>query len=145
MTDIQKMLEALVNNLTEEQKNSFIASMSTLSQPKTKETEKMLEVLENVLEPPKRAVSSSNDFTMIKDNNVSKGKTQVKFKKNSWQDTGEFRDEEDSKTPKYSPTPRNRERAKKIEVECHVCGKTFFEDPKYVYGEYLRCSKCGRR
>lgn len=145
MTDINKMFETFINNLTEEQKSTLIQTMTVLSQPKTQETEKMSEVLENVIEPPKKVVSSSNDFTMIKDNNVSKGKTQVKFKKNSWQDTGEFRDEEDLKTPKYSPTPRNREKAKKIEVECHVCGKTFFEDPKYVYGEYLRCSKCGRR
>lgn len=179
MTDIQKMFETLINNLTEEQKNSFIAIMSILSQPKTKETEKMLEILENTLEPSKTPVlnsktaeSKSSDtvpeilmpgefainksarksqikkqslesFTTIKQER--KGKETVKFKKNSWQDTGEDRENDDLKTPRYEPTPRSREKSKKVEVECHICGKTFFEDPRYIYGEFLRCSKCGRR
>ena len=90
-----------------------------------------------------RTQSVTETFTTIKES--SGGRTPVKFKKNSWKDTGEFGNEEETKTPKYEPTPRSREKAKKVEVECHVCGKAFFEDPRYMYGEYLRCSKCGRK
>lgn len=134
---ILKALEAL----TPEQKLQLIAAL----QPKE-------EVAKAVKKPAPRkkkevAVKSEKKdetFTTIKQD-LNGGKVPVKFKKNSWKDNGEFRDDEDLKTPKYEPAPRNRERSKKVEVECHVCGKTFFEDPRYIYGEFLRCSKCCRR
>lgn len=106
---------------------------------------------EPVKKPRKKAASKkvittnkAETFTTIKQESDG-GRVPVKFKKNSWKDIGEFRDDEDVKTPKYDPTPRSREKAKKVEVECYVCGKTFFEDPRYIYGEYQRCSKCGKR
>ena len=48
----------------------------------------------------------------------------------------------DWETPNFERTPRRRPPHKKTEVECHVCGKTFKEDPKYVHGEYYRCNRC---
>jgi hypothetical protein len=69
-------------------------------------------------------------------------KEPVKARKNEWVDTGEFRDIE----TKYGErTPRNRKPSKKMEVECSVCGRSFQTDPKYVYGEYHRCSRCTGR
>lgn len=84
--------------------------------------------------------SVKEDFTMHRqdDNNVRR-KEPVRARKNEWQDTGEFRDIE---TPQFDRTPRRRPPHKKVEVECHVCGKTFKEDPKYVHGEYYRCNRC---
>ena len=87
--------------------------------------------------------SVKEDFTMHRqdDNNVRR-KEPVKARKNEWQDTGEFRDVE---TPQFDRTPRRRPPHKKVEVECHVCGKTFKEDLKYVHGEYYRCNRCTGR
>jgi hypothetical protein len=59
--------------------------------------------------------------------------------KNEWVDNGEFRDIE---TPQFEKTPRRREVSKKVDLECHVCGKSFKADPKFVYGEYHRCNRC---
>ena len=128
MTDIYKVLESL----NDEQKQDLLDALINSTKKKTQSV------------PSKTNVVNEN-FKMIQDDNLSKGRSPVRFKKNSWQDNGEYKDDEDLKTPRYNPTPRNREKSKKVEVECHVCGKTFYEDPRYIYGEYLRCSKCGRR
>ena len=69
-------------------------------------------------------------------------RSKVKAKKNQWVDTGEFRD---ITTPEVERTPRRRSAPKKESVECHVCGKTFKADPKFMYGEYPRCNKCTGR
>jgi hypothetical protein len=73
------------------------------------------------------------------DTSNSRRREPVKARKNDWVDTGEFKDIE---TPQGERTPRNRPSHKKIDVECSVCGRTFKTDPKYVYGEYHRCSRC---
>lgn len=89
------------------------------------------------------ATKSSEDFrisSIKKDNN--RRKEPVKARKNEWVDTGEFRDIE---TPYGERSPRNRKPSKKMDVECSVCGRSFKTDPKYVYGEYHRCSRCTGR
>jgi hypothetical protein len=128
MTDISKVLESL----TEEQRQELLKALINSTPNKSEK-------------PTSKTTVVNEDFRVVKDASLNSGRNPVKFKNNTWQDSGEYKDDDDLKTPKYNPTPRNRERSKKIEVECHVCGKTFLEDPRYVYGEYLRCSKCGRR
>jgi hypothetical protein len=86
----------------------------------------------------------NNNFIVdpTKSSNNNRRKEPVKARKNEWVDTGEFRDIE----TKYGErTPRNRKPSKKMEVECSVCGRSFQTDPKYVYGEYHRCSRCTGR
>jgi hypothetical protein len=76
----------------------------------------------------KRAESSNN-----------RRREPVKAKKNQWVDEGEFKDFD----TKYGErTPRNRPAPKKVDVDCSVCGRSFKVDPRYVYGEYHRCSRC---
>ena len=48
-------------------------------------------------------------------------------------------------TPMFERTPRARKAHKMETVECHVCGKEFKVDPKYVYGSFHRCNRCGGR
>jgi formylmethanofuran dehydrogenase subunit E len=88
--------------------------------------------------------SVNEDFTIRRQEDTSnvRRKEPVRARKNEWQDTGEFRDIE---TPQFERTPRKRQPHKKVEVECHVCGKTFKEDPRYVHGDYYRCNRCTGR
>ena len=86
----------------------------------------------------------NDDFVMRRQENTTnvRRKEPVKARKIEWIDTGEGHDIE---TPKGDRTPRKRQPYKKIEIECHVCGKTFKEDPKYIHGEYYRCNRCTGR
>jgi len=88
----------------------------------------------------------SEDFK-VKPKENSTRKVPVRAKGNKWKDTGEKRD------PDFDPavyeamgkSERDRPKAKKVELECHVCGRTFMESPKLVYGDYHRCNRCGGR
>lgn len=83
-----------------------------------------------------------DDFRMQKNNLNNKRREQVRARKNEWVDTGEDRHIE---TPYGEKTPRNRQPHKKVDVDCSVCGRSFKTDPRYVYGEYHRCSRCTGR
>jgi formylmethanofuran dehydrogenase subunit E len=84
--------------------------------------------------------SVNEDFKINRqDNSNVRRKEPVKARKNEWHDTGEFREVE---TPQFERTPRKRQPHKRIEIECHICGKSFKEDPKFVHGEYYRCNRC---
>lgn len=100
-----------------------------------KETKK---IIQSSLPP---TASVKEDFTMHRqdDNSNIRRKEAVRARRNDWQDNGEFRDIE---TPQFERTPRKRQPHKKVEVECHVCGKMFKEDPRYVHGDYYRCNRC---
>lgn len=130
--------DQFVNSLSDEQKQALMAALSTNNEqpPPTPKIEP-----KQLPEPPRRVVGE--DFRIIREDNLSKGKTPVRARKNEWEDDGEeFRD---VYTPKGERTPRNRDKARKQDVECHVCGRTFQVNPKYVYGEYLRCNRCTGR
>lgn len=126
--------EDFINGLSPEQIDKLKEALNANSSKPTQKTE--------IKQLPNKPYVNEN-FTTIKQ--IGRGKEPVKAKKNTWTDNGEFRDDENLKMPKFDPSPRSREKAKKVEVECHVCGKTFFEDPRYIYGEFLRCSRCGRK
>lgn len=81
----------------------------------------------------------SNDFRISPIKNNNRRREAVKARKNEWIDDGEDRHIE---TKYGARTPRSREPSKKVDVECSVCGRSFKTDPKYVYGEYHRCSRC---
>ena len=128
----------LIKNLTPEQKQALLEQlMSSLS-----ETEQEVAPSEPEETVSSKSKEDQNDFTMHKNNSKPKGRREiVKFKKNTWQDDGlEFSDME---TPKVKRTPRNRKKANLVDVECHVCGKTFKMNSNLVYGEYQRCNRCG--
>lgn len=122
--------------LSKEQKAALIAALQDQGDvaPKLKTTNAPEEVeQENV------SRSDSGFIVDAKKNSNNRRKEQVKARKNEWIDEGEFKDTE----TKYGDrSPRNRKPAKKIDVECSVCGRSFETDPKYVYGEYHRCSRC---
>ena len=130
----------LLKNLTSEQKQALLEQlMSSLSEVSEKQ------------EPREEAVSSrsevTEDFRVTKtQSQIERGKTPVRARKNSWKDDGSFQLEgEDEWSSNRKRTARSRSKAKKVEVECSGCGKTYMEHPSLIYGEYHRCNRCGRR
>tara|TARA_R110002051_G_scaffold304737_1_gene374276 strand:+ start:246 stop:686 length:441 start_codon:yes stop_codon:yes gene_type:complete len=86
-----------------------------------------------------KKVKVNEDFTVTRSDNHEARKTPVKFKKNKWIDTGEMKDVD---TPNFEKTPRRNAAPPKKEIECHVCGKKFKADTRYISGEFHRCNKC---
>jgi hypothetical protein len=117
-------MNEFINSLTEEQKKKLLDALS-----ETKPAEQ-------------KSVGPAEDFRVYKtDSKLSnRRKEPVKARKNEWEDTGEFRDVE---TQYGEKTPRRREPPKKSNVECHVCGKSFKVDGRYVFGDFYRCNRCG--
>jgi hypothetical protein len=132
-----------INMLNDEQKQALLKALvgdspTVASVPKEVRKESIKKIQSST--PP---ASVNEDFTMFKQDSNSNTNTRrkeaVRARKNEWKDTGESRDVE---TPQFERTPRRREPYKKVEVECHVCGKSFKEDPKIIHGEYYRCNRC---
>jgi formylmethanofuran dehydrogenase subunit E len=130
-----------INMLNDEQKQALLKALvgdspTIASVPKEVKKESTKKIQSST--PP---ASVNEDFTVFKqDSNFNtRRKEAVRARKNEWKDTGESRDIE---TPQFERTPRRREPYKKVEVECHVCGKLFKEDPKTIHGEYYRCNRC---
>ena len=144
-------LNNFFNSLTDDQKtqlaNALLSSVDSPSgedKPKAKAKPKKVEPkAKKPVEPkklPQRSVD--NNFTVTKAESVdsqNRRKEPVRARKNEWKDTGEFRD---IHTPEFEPTPRKRPPPKKVDVDCHVCGRPFKVDQRFVYGEYYRCNKC---
>ena len=130
-----------INMLNDEQKQALLKALvgdspTVASVPKEVKKESIKKIQSST--PP---ASVNEDFTVFKQdsNSNTRRKEAVRARKNEWKDTGEFKDVE---TPQFERTPRRRQPHKKVEVECHVCGKSFKEDPKFVHGEYYRCNRC---
>ncbi len=115
-----------VKLLTEEQKQKLLEALASGKQQ----------------EDQQNTSNVGEDFRVYKTDSklTSRRKEPVKARKNEWQDTGESRDIETNYGEK---TPRRKEAPKKARIECHVCGKEFKVDQRYVFGEYYRCNKCG--
>ena len=125
--DVDKLLESL----SDEDKEKLIRSLLKGSKNENKGKKKQ-----------SKKPSVSQDF-IVQRKEQSKGKETVKAKKNTWVDDGA--EHADISTPEFERTPRRRAQSKKIEVECHVCGKVFRQDSRYVYGEFQRCNRCTGR
>lgn len=130
-------MKDFVKTLSEEQKKALMEALSD------KDNLILSHLPDESKEQTIQAIKDSNNF-IVDPNKTSNNrrKEPVKARKNEWVDTGEFRDIE---TPYGERTPRNRKPSKKMDVECSVCGRSFKTDPKYVYGEYHRCSRCTGR
>jgi formylmethanofuran dehydrogenase subunit E len=130
----------LLKNLTTEQKQALLDQlMGSLSQSTAEEPEETEQDL------PANNINENFRVTKTK-TQLERGRTPVRARKNRWEDTGEFQlegEEEWSNDRKRSS--RSRAKAKKVQLECSVCGKTYMESPSLVYGEYHRCNRCGGR
>jgi len=124
-----------LDTLSDEQKQMLWESL----QAKRVEERPTPKVEAKTLPSKRQSVIVNENFFVTRQGEESRGKSPVRARKNQWQDEGEFRDVE---TPKGDRTPRNREKSKKVEVECHVCGRAFQVDPRYIYGDYQRCNRC---
>lgn len=140
LSDDQKknLAEALLNSIDNKSENNDPPEDNTISNIK----EEPVKPKDKASQKPKITVDDNfvvkkNDFS----DNQNRRKEPVKARKNEWHDNGEFRDLDSSDYQK-TPSPRRREPPKKIDVDCHVCGRSFKVDQRFVYGEYYRCNKC---
>ena len=127
--------------------DSFLSSLS--DEQKKKLMEALLPKNDTNIKSNKESVKKNNttkpitkineDFTVNKDLQQSRRREAVRARKNEWTDNGEHRD---IVTPEFEKTPRNRQAPKKVDLECDVCGRSFKEDSRFVYGERHRCSRC---
>tara|TARA_Y100001938_G_C7943490_1_gene355517 strand:- start:137 stop:544 length:408 start_codon:yes stop_codon:yes gene_type:complete len=131
------ILKTLLETLTDEQKAALVESLT-----KTK-TEKTVETTDESV--PSRSRNVNEDFTVNRNQDENTRKSPVKFRKNSWQDTGEDKNIDDYDKMSESRTPRRRGKPKKRDVECHVCGKSFAMNESLIYGEFVRCNRCTGR
>jgi len=143
-----ELVKALLNTMTAEQKsellNKLMDSLAPSSQDQpTQQTEPIQE--ETVSSTPPSNVTE--DFRVVRDNDLEKRKSPVRAKKNQWIDEGEDRDPDfdPAKYERMGKTTRNRGRVKKKTIECHVCGRSFQINPSLVHGEYIRCNRCTGR
>tara|TARA_Y100001938_G_C8094316_1_gene437114 strand:+ start:3653 stop:4087 length:435 start_codon:yes stop_codon:yes gene_type:complete len=139
---VQKLLESL----TPEQKDQLVQGLlnSNVKGDVPQLDEKSFEEKQT----PKSRSNVNEDFTVERGKDVlEKRKTAVRAKRNQWTDNGEDRDMDfdPQKFERMGRTSRNRGKAKKKTLECHVCGKTFSINANLVHGEYIRCNKCTGR
>lgn len=130
-----------VNMLSNEQKLALLKALQEDSPTVSSVPSEVKQETKKHIEENFPANKTTEDFRVssIKNNNNGKRREPVKARKNEWVDDGEDRHIE---TKYGSRTPRSREPSKKMDVECSICGRSFKTDPKYVYGEYHRCSRC---
>lgn len=126
-------MDNFLSMLTPEQKLALLQALQTEISPSNKPQQE-----------PKKDNAADSFVTDIKQPQPTNNRRRepVKARKNEWVDTGEGRDFD---TEYGERTPRSRKPYKKVNVECSVCGKSFKADPKYIYGEYHRCSRCTGR
>ena len=128
------IVKNLLESLTDEQKAELVKSL--VKSEKSKEQE---ETVSSDVDEDFRVTKTKSD--------LERGRTPVRARKNRWEDTGEWQlpegEEEWGGTRKRAA--RNRSKAKRVKLECSVCGKTYMENPNLVYGEYHRCNRCGGR
>lgn len=139
-------LNNFFNSLSDEQKKqlagALLSSVESENPPVKKETKPKTKKQTKPKEPPSIVVDDNFTVTRVESkDSQNRRKEPVRARKNEWKDTGEFRD---ANSPDYdlTPSPRKREAPKKIDVDCHVCGRSFKADQRFVYGEYHRCNRC---
>lgn len=128
-----------INMLNDDQKQALLKALMGNSPSLDNIPTEVKEETKQIIQSSTPTASVKEDFTMGRQSSNVRRKEPVRGKYNQWEDDGEDRHIE---TKYGARTPRTREHHKKVEVECSVCGRSFKTDPKYVYGEYHRCSKC---
>ena len=88
-----------------------------------------------------------NEDFRVTNSKLERGRTPVRARKNQWVDEGEDRDPDfdPAKFERMGKAARNRSKARKKTIECHICGRSFAVNPAYVYGENVRCNRCTGR
>jgi len=131
-----------INMLNDEQKQALLKALVGDSPTVASVPEEVKKESTKKIQSSTPPASVSEDFTVFKQDNNSNTRRReaVRARKNEWTDTGEFN--KDVETPQFERTPRRRPPHKRLEVECHICGKSFKEDSQFVHGEYYRCSRC---
>jgi len=142
------IVKTLLESLTDEQKAQLVQGLmsnmnQTVSKSPSKETQAEQE--ESVSSKPRSNVTE--DFRVVQNEQLEKRKSPVRARKNQWVDNGEDRDPnfDPAKFERMGKAARNRSKAKKRTIECHVCGRSFAVNPAYVYGENIRCNRCTGR
>lgn len=130
-----------IESLSPEQMSQFQNVFKTIGDTMGVETKE--EAKETEQDVPEDNV---NEDFRVTNSKLERGRTPVRARKNRWEDTGEFQlDGEEEWSSNRKKTARSRTKAKKVQLECSVCGKTYMESPSLVYGEYHRCNRCGGR
>ena len=132
-------MKDFAKTLTEEQRKALLAAL-TEDEVSVEPTEEDFLNKNNV----GTTNNVSDDFTIIKENNLQSNsrRVPVQAQTNAWTDTGEHKNIE---TPQITKTPRNRKPAAKTTAQCHVCGKSIKIDKRFQYGEFIRCDNCGTK
>jgi hypothetical protein len=138
-------LNNFLNSLSDEQKKqlagALLSSVESENPPVKKEKKPKIKQTKPK-EPPSIIVDDNFTVTRAESkDSQNRRKEPVRARKNEWKDTGEFRDVNSSDYD-LAPSPRKREAPKKIDVDCHVCGRSFKADQRFVFGEYHRCNRC---
>lgn len=139
-----ELVKALLNTMTAEQKAELLNNlMGSLKEDAPVEPTPKQE--EAVSSEPQSNITE--DFRVVQNEQLEKRKTPVRAKKNQWVDDGEDRDPnfDPAKFERMGKAARNRGKAKKRTIECHVCGRSFQVNPALVHGEYIRCNRCTGR
>tara|TARA_B100000497_G_scaffold70424_1_gene79182 strand:+ start:600 stop:998 length:399 start_codon:yes stop_codon:yes gene_type:complete len=126
------IVKTLLESLTDEQKAELVKSLVNTKKPEEQE-----EMVSSDVDEDFRVTKTKPD--------LERGRTPVRARNNRWEDTGEWQlpeGEEEWEGSRKKAT-RNRSKAKKVKLECSVCGKVYYENPNLVYGEYHRCNRCG--
>ena len=132
---ITEDMAKFIESLSEEQRAQFEVVFKTVSESMGAEVKQQKQKRER----PEKTVNE--DFSVSNNSNDLKRRTPVRAKKNQWVDNEDLM--KDIETPETRRTPRNRKKAKSVEVECHVCGKVFKMNSNLIFGEYHRCNRCG--
>ena len=76
------------------------------------------------------------DFRVVQNEQLEKEENSEVSQENQWVDDGEDRDPnfDPAKFERMGKAARNRGKAKKRTIECHVCGRSFQVNPALVHG-----------
>jgi hypothetical protein len=132
-------VKILLESLTPEQRQQLIRGLMASNAPKGLTSE------EKILNEEKVIVNE--DFTVSRVNEPTNRKVPVRAKKNRWVDEGFDRDPDFDpvKFEKMGRTARSRSKPEKVDVTCHICGRSFNMNPNLIYGENIRCNRCTGR
>lgn len=141
-------MDDFMRSLSDQQKAMFLAALQDSGTPPESndedETKWTTTMPPHIREEFEGTTVSTSDFTMKSKNGIKsqKRREKVTARKNTWSDTGENKDVQ---TPDISMTPRTRPPAKMVDMNCHVCGKTFTINSSLVFGQFYRCDRCSGR
>ena len=140
--DLNNFFNSLSNEQKKQLAGALLNSVESENPPVKKETKSKTKKQTKPKEPPSIVVDDNFTVTRAESkDSQNRRKEPVRARKNEWKDTGEFRDANSSDYD-LTPSPRKREAPKKIDVDCHVCGRSFKADQRFVFGEYHRCNRC---